>query len=47
MYGKYFADVKAWDVAGIVEKALAAWFGEGGAADVPLEGYVGAGQILF
>lgn len=35
VYGKYFTDVKAGDVAGIVEKALAAWFEKEGAADVP------------
>lgn len=35
VYGKYFADVKAGDVAGIVEKALTAWFEKGGAVDVP------------
>ena len=34
VYEKYFADVNAGDVAGIVEKALAAWFEKGGAADV-------------
>lgn len=29
VYERYFADMKAADVAGVVEKALAAWFGEG------------------
>ena len=35
VYERYFADVKPADVAGIVEEALAAWFGKGGDADVP------------
>lgn len=35
VYEKYFAGVKSADVAGIVEEALAAWFGKGGEADVP------------
>lgn len=35
VYEKYFADVKTGEVAGIVEKALAAWFEKGGVADVP------------
>ncbi|BFL48216.1 ParB N-terminal domain-containing protein [Lactonifactor longoviformis] len=34
VYEKYFADVKAGDVAGIVEKALAAWFEREGMSDV-------------
>ncbi len=35
VYEKYFAGVKSAEVAGIVEEALAAWFGKGGEADVP------------
>lgn len=35
VYERYFAEIKTADVAGIVEKALAAWFGKGGMADVP------------
>ena len=35
VYERYFAGVKPADVAGIVEEALAAWFGKGGDADVP------------
>lgn len=35
VYNKYFADVEAGDVAGIVEQALAAWFKKAGAVDVP------------
>lgn len=35
VYERYFAEVKAADVAGIVEEALAAWFGKGGMTDVP------------
>lgn len=35
VYEKYFADVKTGEVAGIVEKALVAWFEKGGVADVP------------
>lgn len=34
VYERYFADVKAADVAGVVEKALAAWFEEGEMAGV-------------
>lgn len=34
LYEQYFADVKAADVAGIVEKALVAWFKEGEKAGV-------------
>lgn len=34
VYEKYFADVKTGDVAGIVEKALAAWFEKGETVDV-------------
>ena len=34
VYEKYFKDVKAAEVTGIVEEALAAWFKEGGVADV-------------
>lgn len=34
VYEKYFADVKTGDVAGIVERALAAWYEKGGTADV-------------
>lgn len=30
VYERYFTNVKAEDVAGIVEEALAAWYGEGG-----------------
>ena len=35
VYERYFGSVKPADVAGIVEDALAAWFGKGGVADVP------------
>ena len=35
VYERYFDGVKPADVAGIVEEALAAWFGKGGDADVP------------
>ena len=35
VYERYFAGVRPADVAGIVEEALAAWFGKGGDADVP------------
>ena len=35
VYERYFAGVKPGEVAGIVEDALAAWFGKGGVADVP------------
>jgi len=35
VYERYFAEIKTADVAGIVEEALAAWFGKGGMADVP------------
>ena len=35
VYERYFAGVKPADVAGIVEEALAAWFGKGGDSDVP------------
>lgn len=35
VYERYFASVKPADVAGIVEEALAAWFGKGEDADVP------------
>ncbi len=35
VYERYFGGVKSADVAGIVEEALAAWFGKGGEADVP------------
>lgn len=35
VYERYFADVKTGEVAGILEKALAAWFEKGGTADVP------------
>ena len=35
VYEKYFAGVKSAEVAGIVEEALAAWFGKGGDAGVP------------
>ncbi len=35
VYERYFAGVKPADAAGIVEEALAAWFGKGGDADVP------------
>lgn len=35
VYEKYFSYVKTAEVAGIVEKALVAWFEKGGAADVP------------
>ncbi len=38
VYEKYFACVKSEDVAGIVEEALAAWFGKGGEADVRCAG---------
>lgn len=34
VYERYFANVKAADVAGVVEKALAAWFEEGEMAGV-------------
>lgn len=34
VYERYFADVKAADVAGVVEKALASWFEEGEMAGV-------------
>lgn len=30
VYERYFINVKAEDVAGIVEEALAAWYGKGG-----------------
>ena len=35
VYERYFGSVKPADVAGIVEDALAAWFGKGDVADVP------------
>ncbi len=35
VYERYFGGVKPGEVAGIVEDALAAWFGKGGVADVP------------
>lgn len=35
IYERYFADVKAEDVAGIVEEALAAWYGKGGMDGIP------------
>ena len=35
VYERYFGGVKPGEVAGIVEDALAAWFGKGGADDVP------------
>ena len=35
VYERYFGSVKSAKVAGIVEDALAAWFGKGGVADVP------------
>ncbi len=35
VYERYFASMKPADVAGVVEEALAAWFGKGGDADVP------------
>lgn len=34
VYEKYFADINTGDVAGIVEKALAAWFEKEGVEDV-------------
>lgn len=34
VYEKYFADAKTAEVAGIVEDALAAWFGKRGVEDV-------------
>lgn len=40
VYERYFAGVKPADVAGIVEEALAAWFGKGGETDVPREAAV-------
>ena len=35
VYERYFGGGKPGEVAGIVEDALAAWFGKGGVADVP------------
>ena len=35
VYERYFAGVKSAEVAGIVEEALAAWFGKGGDSGVP------------
>ena len=35
VYERYFVGVRPADVAGIVEEALAAWFGKGGDTDVP------------
>ena len=35
VYERYFAEIRTADVAGIVEEALAAWFGKGGMVDVP------------
>lgn len=35
VYERYFTNVKADDVAGIVEEALAAWYGKGGMVGVP------------
>ena len=34
VYERYFGGVKPGEVAGIVEDALAAWFGKGGVSDV-------------
>ena len=47
VYERYFAGVKPADVAGIVEEALAAWFGKGGGADVPGGRDREAGWIVF
>ena len=43
VYEKYFADVEAAEVPGIVEDALTAWFGKRGVGDVPGKGYRDAG----
>lgn len=47
VYEKYFSGVKSVEVAGIVEEALAAWFGKGGDAGVPDGRDRKAGQVLL